>query len=251
MSRKINSALAVLAMLAFANSSLATSYNTVDVSTGVNVGVVPNALYATTPGTKDGYWMVRSTPAGALPPNTGAWIVTFSGSWNVAPGTRPIFGNNNNVGTSEYERCFCLQSTEKSLLTLTMRADNKANLFLNSYFNPVMQAVANNTFNPAVPAVQFTYTAQNGLKVGRNCIRVRVNNEGGPTGFALKASLSGFGALDNADQPCCRQGAAVFSEALRGLPAELDPTPSRENLDPRPDGERPRVRDVPAERPRP
>jgi hypothetical protein len=250
MLRKINSALAVLAILALANSSFATSYNTVDVSTGVNVGAVPNVLYSTTPGTRDDYWMVRSTPVGAQPPNTKAWIVTLGTGWNSIPGTLPIFGNTNNAGTSEYERCFCLQSTEKALLTLTLRADNKANLFLNSYYNPVMQALVNNTFNPAVPAVQFTYTAQNGLKVGRNCMRVRVNNEGGPTGFALKATVNGFGALDTADQPCCRQGAAVFSEALKGSPVELDPAPSKENVDPRPRGERPMVRDVPTERPR-
>jgi hypothetical protein len=251
MSRKMNSALAILAMLIMMQTSFASSYNTVDVSTGVNVGVVPNVLYPTTPGTRDDFWMVRSTPAGALPPNTKAWIMFLAGGWNSIPGTLPIYGNNNNVGTSEYERCFCLQSTEKALLTLTMRADNKANLFLNSYFaNPIMQALVNNTFNPAVPAVQFTYTAQNGLKVGKNCIRVRVNNEGGPTGFALKATLNGFGALDTADQPCCRQGAAVFSEAMRARPLELDPVPARERADPRPDMEKPPIPDIQRERPR-
>ncbi|HZH32433.1 MAG TPA: hypothetical protein VEY11_16835 [Pyrinomonadaceae bacterium] len=250
MLRKMNSVLAILAMLTLANSSLASSYNTVDVSTGVNVGVVGNPLYPTTTGTRDDYWMVRSTPQGAQPPNTKAWII-FLGAWNAIPGTRPIYGNNNNVGTSEYERCFCLQSTEKAILNLTMRADNKANLFINSYFNPAMQAVVNNTFNTnSVPAVQFTYTAQNGLKVGRNCIRARINNEGGPTGFALKATLQGYGALDTADQPCCRQGAPVFTEPMRARPVELDPTPSREGADPRPDGVRPPIRDIPGGRSR-
>ena len=250
MSRKINPVLAVLVLLAVANSSFATSYNTVDISTGVNVGAVPNVMYPTTPGTRDDFWMVRSTPAGALPPNTKAWIMFMAGGWNSIPGTLPIFGNTNNVGTSEYERCFCLQSIEKALLTLTLRADNKANLFLNSYFgNPVVQTLVNNTFNPAVPAIQFTYTAQNGLKVGRNCIRVRVNNEGGPTGFALKATLNGFGALDTADQPCCRQGAAVFTEALRVRPGEFESAPTRENIELSPAPVRPAVRDIPNERP--
>lgn len=251
MLRKLNSVLAVLLILTFANSSFATSYNTVDVSTGVNVGVVPNMLYPPTAGTRDDFWFVRSTPAGAQPPNTKAWINFIAGGWNSIPGTLPIFGNNNNVGTSEYERCFCLQSTEKALLTLTLRADNKANLFLNSYFgNPVVQTLTNNTFNSAVPAIQFTYTAENGLKVGRNCIRVRVNNEGGPTGFALKATVNGFNALDTADQPCCRQGAPVFTEALRVRPNEFETSPARENIEPGQRVVRPVVRDPPTERPR-
>lgn len=249
MLRKMNSVLALLAMLTLVNSSLASSYNTVDVSTGVNVGVAGNPLYPTTPGTRDDYWMVRSTPPGMQPPNTKAWII-FLGAWNAIPGTRPIYGNDNSVGNSEYERCFCLPSTEKAILTLTMRADNKANLFLNSYSNPAMQAVVNNTFNTSVAAVQFTYTAQNGLKVGRNCIRARINNEGGPTGFALKATLQGYGALDTANEPCCRQGAPVFPRPIRDLPVELDPTPSRERVDPRPDGVRPPIRDIPEDRSR-
>jgi hypothetical protein len=146
----------------------------------------------------------------------------------------PIFGNNVQVGTSEYERCFCLQSPEKAQLSLVMRADNKANLFLNSYYAyPVVQALANNTFASNVQPTQFTYTAQNGLKAGLNCIRVRVNNEGGPTGFALKATVQGFGAQDAAQEgSCCGQGGAVFTEALRQQQGV--------ELDPRPDGGSPR-----------
>lgn len=240
MLRKRSLALAILAILTFAGSSSASVYQTVDISTGVNVGLPGNPLFAPPiTGTRDDYWMVRSTPAGMLPPNTRAWIINLGTGWNNIPGTLPIYGNNSNVGTSEYERCFCLQSVEKARLTLVMRADNRANLFLNSYFaNPIMQALVNNTFASNVPPVQFTYTAQNGLKVGRNCIRVRVNNEGGPTGFALKATLQGFGAQDTAQEGCCRQGAPVFSEAMRRSgPDELDPTPSKENFDPRPGNE--------------
>lgn len=220
MFRKMNFVVALLAVFAFANSSFGSTYQTVDISTGVDVGTPGNPFFTT----RDNYWIVRSVLGSALPPNTPSWIVNLGTGWNTIAGTRPIFGNNTGVGTSEYERCFCLQSLERAQLTLTMRADNKANLFLNSYFaNPIMQALVNNTFANSVPAVQRTYTAQTGLQVGKNCIRVRVNNEGGPTGFALKATVQGFGVQDTAQEPCCRQGSPVFSEALKAAPGNLDP----------------------------
>jgi hypothetical protein len=229
MLRKVNLVVALLVMFAFANSSFASVYQTVDISTGLNVGAPGNPLYPTNG--RDAYWRIRSVLGTTYAPNSiqsQSWIISIGPGWNNIPGTLPIFGNNNAVGTSEYERCFCLQSVEKARLSLTMRADNKANLFLNSYFaNPIVQALVNNTFASNVPPVQFTYTAQNGLKVGKNCIRVRVNNEGGPTGFALKATLQGFGAQDTAEEACCRQGDPVFSEALRGTETDLDPRPER------------------------
>jgi hypothetical protein len=225
MRRKMNLLAGCLVILSFANAGFATVYQTVDISTGVDVGTVGNPLYPANG--RDSYWTVRSVIGNPQPPNTASWIVLNGTGWNTLPGSQPIFGNNNSVGTSEYERCFCLQSLEKAQLTLTMRADNKANLFLNSYFaNPIVQALVNNTFANSVQPVQFTFTAQNGLKVGKNCIRVRVNNEGGPTGFALKASVQGFGVQDTAQEPCCRQGSTVFSEALKQSGINLDPQPS-------------------------
>lgn len=241
MTRRMTLALAVLAALSLSAYASPSALQTVDVSTGVNVGIFGNPFFATTPGTRDDFWMVRSTPpSGAQPPNTRAWIVTLGNGWNTTAGTLPIFANNTNVGTSEYERCFCLATPQEAKLTLTMRADNKANLFLNSYFNPAMQAVVNNTFAANVQPVQFTYTAQNGLKAGKNCIRVRVNNEGGPTGFSLKATLQGYGAQDTAAEPCCRPGAAIFAEALRMSPSDLGPAPQ---------GAPGRVNEVPEGRP--
>lgn len=226
MFRKINLIITLLTIFVFASSSFASVSTVVDLSTGVNVGALGNPLYPI--GGRDDYWIVRSVLGTPSAPNTPSWITPFGSGWNTIPGTLPIFGNNNGVGTSEYERCFCLESLAKASLSLTMRADNKANLFLNSYFaNPIVQALVNNTFNNSIPAVTFTYTAQNGLKVGKNCIRVRVNNEGGPTGFALKATLQGFGVHDTFQEGCCNAGAAVFSEAFRQSQSEFDPQPGK------------------------
>ncbi|HXQ69043.1 MAG TPA: hypothetical protein VN844_01030 [Pyrinomonadaceae bacterium] len=226
MFRKLNLTIALLSIFGLANSAFASVYQTVDISTGVNVGAIGNPLYPV--GGRDDYWTVRSVLGVPSQPNTPSWITSMPLGWNTIPGTRPIFGNNNNMGTSEYERCFCLQSIEKAVLTLTMRADNHANLYLNKYFgNPILQTNSNNTFSNSIQPAQFTYTAQTGLKVGLNCIRVRVNNEGGPTGFALNATLKGFGAQDNALEGCCRRSAPVFTEPLRVSPIEVNPRRNR------------------------
>jgi len=160
MFRKLNFGIALLSIFAFTSSGFASVYQTVDLSTGVNVGAVGNPLYPVNG--RDDYWTVRSVVNIASPPNTSSWISAMPTGWNTIPGTRPIFGNNNSVGTSEYERCFCLQSLEKATLSLTLRADNKANLFLNSYFaNPIVQALVNNTFgnNNSTGAV-YLYRAE-------------------------------------------------------------------------------------------
>ncbi len=219
MLRKINLLLAVFTFLALTNGVFASV--TIDLSTGVNVGAAGNPLYPTTAGTRDDYWFVRSTPSGVAAPNTKSWI-RASGAWNSIAGTLPIYANTDASGTSEYERCFCITDLAGATLSLTMRADNKANLFLNSYFaNPIMQALTNDTFNTSKPAVTFQYTGKNGLKLGKNCIRVRVNNEGSLTGFALKATLQAGGAQDVfRENGCCQQGAAVFSEALKIAPLD-------------------------------
>lgn len=217
MKKMLNFITLVLFLLVFTNLSFASV--TLDLSTGVNVGQLGNPLYPMTVGQRDDYWFVRSLPGNiAQPPNTKAWMRTGMGTaWNNIAGTRPIFGNNENVGTTEYERCFCISNLEGAKLDLQLRADNTANLFINQYFiNPIMQTPNNSTFSSAQQPVTKQYTAQTGLKVGKNCIRVRVNNEGGPAGFALKATLQAVSGQDTfQENGCCQQGAPVFSAAFK------------------------------------
>lgn len=215
MLRKINLILAMAVALMSVNLTFASV--TLDVSTGVNVGINPNVVY-TSSATRDDYWIARSNPSGNLPANTKSWLKLNMGGWNSIPGTLPIYANSDAGGTSEYERCFCISNLEGARLDITMRADNKANLFLNSYFgNPILTTATNDTFNNAKPAATIQYTAQNGLKIGQNCIRVRVNNESGPTGLAVKA-IASVKAGEDTFQPkssCCKQGARVFSEQFK------------------------------------
>ncbi len=213
--KKLNLILMMLAVFVFGNTIFASV--TLDVSTGVNVGVVGNPLY-TTPATRDDNWIVRSIVGTNQPPNTKSWLMFGMGAWNSIPGTLPIWANNNTTGTSEYERCFCISNLEGAKLDVTLRADNKANLFLNSYFaNPILQTMTNDTFNTSKPAATMQYTAQNGLKIGKNCLRVRVNNESGPTGFALKAVAQVAAGQDTYRErnSCCQQGSPVFAEQFK------------------------------------
>jgi len=206
-------------LLLFANLSFASV--TLDLSTGVNVGQVGNPLYPLVTGQRDDYWFINSLPGGAtLPSDRRAWMRAGMGtSWNNIPGTRPIFGNNENSGTTEYERCFCISNLEGAKLDLQLRADNLANVFVNQYFGvmPIMTTPNDSTFSSAKPTVNQQYTAQTGLKVGKNCIRVRVNNISGPSGFALKATLQAAAAQDiyRENNACCQQGAPVFSAAFK------------------------------------
>lgn len=213
--KKMKIIVTILVVMMLANSAFASV--TLDMSTGVNVGAVGNPLYAT-PTTKDDNWTVRSILGTNQPPNTKSTLMYGMGAWNSIPGTLPIWANSNATGTSEYERCFCISNLEGAKLDVTLRADNKANLFLNSYFgNPILQTLTNDTFNTAKPAAITQYTAQNGLKVGKNCLRVRVNNEGGPTGFALKAVAQVAAGQDTYrdGNPCCQQGSPVFAEQFK------------------------------------
>jgi hypothetical protein len=214
MKNKMNLVGMILAILVFGNVVFASV--TLDMSTGVNVGVAGNPLFVNP--ARDNYWISRSNPTtNPLPANTKSWIKYGMATWNSIPGTLPIYANSDALGTSEYERCFCVSNLEGAKLDITMRADNKANLFLNSYFaNPILQTMTNDTFNTSKPAAILQYTAANGLKVGKNCIRVRVNNEGGPTGFALKAVAQVKAGQDTyQENGCCQQGSQVFSEQFK------------------------------------
>ena len=215
MFRKLSLIFVGIVVFAFATTTFASA--PLDLSTGVNVGAVGNPLFPTSAGTRDSYWFVLSTPAGAASANTQAWIKGGMGQWNFIQGTLPIFANDQSAGISEYERCFCLTDMVDAKLDLTMRADNVATLYLNSYYNPVVQSASNDTFNTAKPTTQFQYTSGNGLKLGKNCLRVRLNNEGGITAFALKATLQARSAYDFFDErsACCSKKEEVFTRPLR------------------------------------
>ncbi len=219
MFRKLNALLSVLAFLALSSSVFASV--PLDLSTGVNVGLPGNPLYSIGgPDNRDNYWITRTTPPANNPVNQPSWTRFVFSGWNLIPGTVPIYGNTDASGVTEYERCFCMTQVKGATLDITYRADNKANFFLNEYFgNPILTTPTNDTFNPARPAVTFQYTSHNGLKVGKNCMRVRVNNESLQTGFALKATLNAIGAQDTyRENSCCQQGLPVFTMQLREAP---------------------------------
>ena len=215
MFRKLNLIFVGIVVFAFATTTFASVQ--LNLSTGVNVGAVGNPLFSTSVGTRDDYWFVLSTPAGAASANTNAWIKGGMGQWNFIQGTLPIYANSESAGWYEYERCFCISDVTGATLDVVMRADNKATLYLNNYYGTPLNTLTNDTFNTAKPAATSQYTSANGLKLGKNCIRVRVNNEGSITAFALLAILSSKSAFDTFDErnTCCSKKEEVFTRPLR------------------------------------
>ena len=75
MLRRLNLTIALLSILGFANSAFASVYQTVDLSTGVNVGAIGNPLYPVNG--RDDFWIVRSVLNVPSPPNTPSWITAL------------------------------------------------------------------------------------------------------------------------------------------------------------------------------
>jgi hypothetical protein len=190
--------LLLLANITFANPSV---LQTVNISTGIDVSQPNNSVYPAN--TFDGFWNIISGP-GVSP---GQAKTVANTAWKVIPNTSYIFAGTNNSGTYEFERCFCLQNPEKASLSLQLRADNKAKVFLNTYSPILTTGTSNDTFRTPRP-VEANITQ--GFYAGRNCIRVQLENESGPTGFDLNAVLQGFGAQDSAPKECCRATKRLF-----------------------------------------
>ncbi|MBI5763777.1 MAG: hypothetical protein HZA51_09675 [Planctomycetes bacterium] len=142
-------------------------------------------------------WIVTVDASGGSVP-TPATVVTPNPAWLTIPGTRWISANlNGQNGRYEYEYCFCLDDRFKNpQLSLQIRADDAS--------TPPSQVFLNNnylgnaaSFGAAVPASLSTNNAGFFLK-GRNCIKVVIENVGGPpTGFNMA------GTVTSVDGKCC------------------------------------------------
>jgi len=143
-------------------------------------------------------WRVTSRPSGAglVPVNSnpvlvaqpnGAWQTSQTGPW-VSAATTP--DGSGPSGWYEYEYTFCLcPGFSDPRLRVAFRVDNSYQLWLNTTQQlPPVNAV----FSAPSPG-QVVMTSGSGFVPGVNRLRVRVYNEGGPTGFALDGSLTAVG----------------------------------------------------------
>jgi len=85
-------------------------------------------------------------------------------------------------------------------MNVRLRADNRAWLYLNDFSTHVLETEKNYSFSPTRNPAQGMINQ--GFVAGTNCIRIIVQNNEGPTGFNLAASVSGHGAKEIVDQ-CC------------------------------------------------
>lgn len=195
----------ILCILLLANMTFA---GTVDINTGLDLTNSP----ATLPIGPDPFWRVVATPTNASMNVPSTILATVSGWFPPQAGSQWIYAGTNAAGRFIYERCFCLKNPDKTSMTLSLRADNRATVYLNDYTNNVLQTVADYSFSSKGPNAS---TATKPFIPGKNCIRVVVQNDGGPTGMNLVGSVTGPGAQETADD-CCRATKRLFTSALPG-----------------------------------
>ncbi|CAN5444820.1 hypothetical protein BH10ACI1_BH10ACI1_31900 [soil metagenome] len=200
MKHKLQFIVAMFALLVFSNSVFA-GYNTIDINTGLDQTNDPATLY--TIGQKDDFWRLIS------PSSQSTDVIASVVGWATAQPNSQWISPGAVSGTFYvYERCFCLNNPEKALIMLSLRADNRANLFLNDYSQNILQTTKDYSFAPSrKPAETKT---DKGFVKGKNCIRVIVQNDGGATGFNLVGTVSGNGAQQIANQ-CCRETQKLFT----------------------------------------
>ena len=180
-----------------------TTNSSIDLSTGIKADLPGNPIYSA--GATDKFWRVISTPNGQ---NTGeAYVPNLSVSpFNVYvkfPKTTYINSNQSDSGIYEYERCFCIDNPAKAKLDVLLRADNTANVFLNQYTNRILQISHIDSFKKKFGKARVT----RGFVLGRNCLRVRIKNISGITGFDAKIKASGWGAKKPG---CCVKTRRLF-----------------------------------------
>lgn len=199
MKHKLNFIAAIFALLVFSNAAFA-GYNTIDINTGLDQNFSPAKLY--TVGQKDDFWRLispASQPSDVIASVVG-WSPAQTNSQWLSPGSA---GGTFYV----YERCFCLINAENAQMKLSLRADNRANLFLNDYSQNILQTQQDYSFAPSRKPAETKI--DKGFMKGRNCIRVIVQNDGGATGFNLVGAVSGNGAQEIANE-CCRVNEKLF-----------------------------------------
>ena len=197
--RKLVSCLALVVCLVLADSTVkAVSYNTINLSTGINANVPGNPVLGA--GQPDTHWKVTGTPTGtslgsAKVINTAIYPFT---AYTTLSGTAYINSGQSKSGNYEYERCFCLENKKNAAMELQLRADNQAKVFLNSYSNQLLDVTWNDSFRNRPGLLK---TAK-GFRKGQNCIRIRVKNQSSVTGLNSKILVKGYGARGS-QNGCC------------------------------------------------
>jgi hypothetical protein len=185
-------------------------------SQSLSTGIDPTTGSLLPLGALDPVWTVISDPSpSTVEPRPANILATPSSAWGVFSGSNWIGAQSateNDYGDYEFERCFCLRDGfSNPILHLTLRADNRADVFLNGSTTPILQGTQDD-FWSNVPPDALANPLTTGFKFGPNCLVVRVRNDSGPTGFDLTGSItaSGPGGTPGVAAPaCCKPTGAI------------------------------------------
>jgi hypothetical protein len=205
MTKRIHISWTIFALLIF--GCVVMGQQTVQLSTGFDNALITQTVYpnpGSPSGQHDNYWINIATSPNA--PAGPAWVLhytqpgwvnpmansTWISAWNRAasqPGVTPI-----NRGYAVFKKCFCLLDGYKKLsLSFQVRADNNINAYVNSTLNQILTPAIGN-WGSGSP-LQSLPINQSWFHVGKNCLYVYVEDDGGLTGFDLSGTVSALGLL--------------------------------------------------------
>jgi hypothetical protein len=150
------------------------STDTVIINTGYDQ--IANTTY--TIGSADYYWTVTCDPDPTTTEPRPAWVILKNPAWqNPMPGSQwissyPTAANDSN-GFYCYSYCFCVKpGALPTNVYLCLRADDRADVYLNGNF---IGSTPNPSFNTNNPTC-FNITNPNFFVAGRNCLEIKVQN---------------------------------------------------------------------------
>lgn len=159
-------------------------------------------------------WRLTADPmAGTVEPRVPN-VVTPPTAWSSLAGSQwigPTPNASGDLGKYTYEFCFCLcQGFTNASLTLRGLADNSADVYVNGSTTPVGSFTG---FSGAGSLVQTNN--QQLFQVGTNCVRVEVNNQGGPTGLNIDGTMTATaGRCPNPTDPVRVDDDPIFTDRV-------------------------------------
>ena len=116
MKHKLNFTMIILALLTFSNSVLATTYNTVEINTGLDVSQPGSITYTPSATQKDSFWKVISTPAGVLSSPVAPNVPLPNPAWAILPNSQYINAGSDALQIKQRPQGIIFQPVGKLLL---------------------------------------------------------------------------------------------------------------------------------------
>ena len=185
----------------------------------LNTGINPANNSLLSLGAQDPGWTVVADPnPNTLEPRQAVVLVDAIPQWGTLPGSQWIGAQpnaENDAGDYYFQRCFCLRDgLSQANLQFSIRADNQADVYLDQPLAQIQAGIATpifhgtgghfwGTVNPEV----LSPPATQGLYFGKNCLIVKVHNDGSYTGLDFAGTINALGpggAPGVLAQACCR-----------------------------------------------